>query len=822
MRFAYKLLFFTALLIMYSCKQNEKPTCDAGLFFPDVMHGITYKYDNDASFLFRIGFLDDNKKYIKYFSEHRFIKKDTAGQKYGLTAPDYSYVKYGFATGDGNTIWLVWTKMNGGAVGKIYADEPREIFIEATQSFPKTPRVYYGMNDETINGYIDSTATMGKMDWFYKVTNKNPIAVYQSNHADSLEIMMEKSVTNNSVQGISKYLSMAFKVSKEEPLYFTSGCEDVKIDERAISERLNDRLKAYQSSRFKIETPMGEIWEAVSNHHNLSKVYGTQSKLSGHVVNRGWCTVNDQRLFEWDSFFQGMMASIEDPEGGKETIKAILFHQQPNGIVPNVAYGNDTTRNSGDRSQPPVGAISVWKMHLYHPDNDFLAEVYPKLLKWHNWWFDPRPENGLPYRDGNQNGLLEWGSEVESWLQGAKYESGQDNSPMFDDIRLNEEAHTIELDMAGLSGLWAADALYLSYIARELGKETEADELKQQAIDMSKRMDSILWNEELGIYCNKYWGKYSRTPGINDYKKIPLEVYDQEKITVSYLDNQNNPVSRRVSAIKMDEKDVELFKAGKVPATYKATLKPMETGTYFFYTPEEMGVLFKVNDKQLIDNRKYWVTEFVSNPIYLEQGKSYEMELTYTGDIPFELLWTKEQGIEGSLFSERIGPTNFYPLIAGQVDNKKAGAAIEFLMDTTKFWGDYVIPTISRDDPAFPSQGYWRGRIWPPTNYLAYLGINNYASDSIVWQFAMKSAGMAQDEWLRQGHLHENYLASGPGTGTEHYCWGGLMQTILLEEIAGISPEGEIVSNPYATEEFVLKNYPVKGEIINEFIPNKK
>jgi hypothetical protein len=85
MKLSVELLAFIATLF-YSCNQNKEPTCDVGLFFPDVMHGITYKYENDASFLFRIGFFDENGNYIimiKYFNEHRYIEKDTAGQKYG-------------------------------------------------------------------------------------------------------------------------------------------------------------------------------------------------------------------------------------------------------------------------------------------------------------------------------------------------------------------------------------------------------------------------------------------------------------------------------------------------------------------------------------------------------------------------------------------------------------------------------------------------------------------------------------------------------------------------------------------------------------------
>ena len=48
------------------------------------------------------------------------------------------------------------------------------------------------------------------------------------------------------------------------------------------------------------------------------------------------------------------------------------------------------------------------------------------------------------------------------------------------------------------------------------------------------------------------------------------------------------------------------------------------------------------------------------------------------------------------------------------------------LMNPQEFWGEWVIPSIARDDPAFKDQNYWRGRIWGPMNYLVYLGLQNY------------------------------------------------------------------------------------------------
>ena len=816
---------FALYLLLFSCSSGDVQPIKIGNYYADVLHGITFKYDNNQAFLFRIGYVNKSGDYIETYQEHLETSNDYSGQKFGPSAPDYSYNKFGFTTDAGNVIWIEWSALEDGktATGKIYSDSEQAVYLEVMQAWHDSPEVFYSFAE---NGFLGKLRNNGnREDWIFQVLNKNSLGKFAV--TDSAETLPAKIIRNVSVKTEeNKHFESAaikYKISAGEPLYFISGQKNVAFSPGQIDERLTTKLAEYKDSRFAIETPFGEIWEAVSNHHNSTRVYGTQSKLTAHVISRGWCKGYNQQLYEWDSFFQGMLASIEDPEGGKETIRTILKQQTPAGIVPNVALGNDSAQNSNDRSQPPVGAICIWKMHQYHPDVEFLKEVYPKLLKWHNWWFDIRPENGLPYRDGNRNGLLEWGTETGTKLQFAKYESGQDNSPMFDDVRMNEKSYTIELDMAGLSGLWAADALYLSNIAEAIGETDDAESLKKQAADMNKRLNEILWNEEAGMYCNKYWDEYSRKPQLSAFCTIPVDAF-VGSIELSYEDKTGKTITkntgnvglslREMKEIGLSEREYKKYAREENPAHWKFTLTAQESGPRFFYTPEEMGVLIKFEDEVIMDNRLFWVTQFISDPVYMEKGKHYQMELYYTGDIPFELSWAGEQKHEGSLFSESFGPTLFYPLIAGAPSKNMGSRVISNLLDENLFWGDYVLPTIARNDPAFGTQGYWRGRIWPPTNYLAYLGINNYAPDEITWQYALKSANQAQNEWKKRGHLYENYYDDGPGAGDPHYCWGGLMQLILLEELAGIENETkEIITNPAVTGNYKIRNFPHSGSL---------
>jgi neutral trehalase len=158
-------------------------------------------------------------------------------------------------------------------------------------------------------------------------------------------------------------------------------------------------------------------------------------------------------------------------------------------------------------------------------------------------------------------------------------------------------------------------------------------------------------------------------------------------------------------------------------------------------------------------------------------------------------LWSEEHGIflnkdlhTGQL-STRLSPTNFYPMMARAASAAQAQTMVEkHLLNPQEFWGEWVIPSIARDDPAFKDQNYWRGRIWGPMNYLVYLGLENYDDAAVRKEFAAKSFQLFAKEWQEKGHVHENYNAIA-GTGDDvtssdrFYHWGALLGYVeYLEE----------------------------------------
>jgi len=133
---------------------------------------------------------------------------------------------------------------------------------------------------------------------------------------------------------------------------------------------------------------------------------------------------------------------------------------------------------------------------------------------------------------------------------------------------------------------------------------------------------------------------------------------------------------------------------------------------------------------------------------------------------------------------KRLSPVHFYPLLAGVPTQEQAQRMIDaHFFNPEEFWGEWILPSIARNDPAYPEQEYWRGRIWAPMNFLVYLGLRKYDLPEARKALVQKSEALLLKEWREHGHVHENYnceTGSGCDVGSSDafYHWGGLLGMI--------------------------------------------
>ena len=132
--------------------------------------------------------------------------------------------------------------------------------------------------------------------------------------------------------------------------------------------------------------------------------------------------------------------------------------------------------------------------------------------------------------------------------------------------------------------------------------------------------------------------------------------------------------------------------------------------------------------------------------------------------------------------------TNFYPLLAKTATPAQAERMIrEHLLNDEEFWGEWVIPVTPRNDTAFYDNDYWRGRIWGPTNFLVYLGLQEYDCANVRQELAAKSRTLLLKDWLARGYIYENWNSvtgqgDDVGNSDKFYHWGALLGYITLLE----------------------------------------
>ena len=426
--------------------------------------------------------------------------------------------------------------------------------------------------------------------------------------------------------------------STEETAFFTGYGRSLE----KVKEYVKKRREIYEEQQSKYGD-LASAHEAMRNLLGWNIIYDAFNNRAITPVSRVWSEAwGGYVLFDWDTYFTAAMFAADDKFHAYSNAIAITNSITPEGFVPNFAsaLGN---ASSFDRSQPPVGSTICKLIYSKYQDKWFLSEVYENLLSWNRWWDKAR----------NNNGYLSWGSDPAEKVkdgftkQAAMFESGLDNSPLFDEAVFNEEKHLLELASVDLMSYYIADCKALAFIAGELGKEEAKTELLERAEKYSVKLRE-LWDEQSGIY----------------------------------------------------------------------------------------------RDKNLLTNE----------------------------------------------FSKHLSPGNFYPMLAGVPTQEQAERMVnEHLMNPEEFFGEFMIPSISRNDPGFPDNEYWRGRIWAPMNFLVYLGLRNYDLPEARKLLAEKSLKLIMKEWNENHRVYENYNSvTGVGgdvkSSDNFYSWSGLLALIPLME----------------------------------------
>ena len=89
------------------------------------------------------------------------------------------------------------------------------------------------------------------------------------------------------------------------------------------------------------------------------------------------------------------------------------------------------------------------------------------------------------------------------------------------------------------------------------------------------------------------------------------------------------------------------------------------------------------------------------------------------------------------------------------------------------------VPTVDRGDPRWKPDAFWRGDVWPATNYQIATGLAAYGHHDLAADIADKTIANA----IRNGISEHYNSVSGKALGVPDYCMSCTLVTMMLDSI---------------------------------------
>ena len=345
---------------------------------------------------------------------------------------------------------------------------------------------------------------------------------------------------------------LSFPAGGKRAVYFAAGVGDGVENVRrrlyryknakTIDVLIEEERGRYEKKRVAVEGLYGGAAEAVTNNLHWMMLYqagGHRLYASAGRQDASGRSPEDSdpwRISAGDSLFNALELSLESSRYAADAVRAALETQYPDGNMP---QWRSRFGGTPDRSQPPVGSFCLLKLFGKTGDRELLEFAYPHLKKWHAFWLEPGP-GGKPRRDGNGDGLLEWGSdrklvsaEAAPAEIRAKRESGQDDLPNWDDVPVSPASGTFMLNAVDLNSLYALDAWCLSQIADILDDRAGHEAYLKEYESVRKLINDHLWNSREGFYFDRHWdGRFSRRKAASNFFPLLARIPDESRAQI--------------------------------------------------------------------------------------------------------------------------------------------------------------------------------------------------------------------------------------------------------------------------------------------------
>eukprot|EP00980_Cylindrotheca_fusiformis_P027141 scaffold19016_cov147-Cylindrotheca_fusiformis.AAC.5 len=244
-------------------------------------------------------------------------------------------------------------------------------------------------------------------------------------------------------------------------------------------------------------------------YYNLIYVPTERSLIA--PVSRGWGKAlcmpalrpeMEYVIFDWDNILVAyMMAKTNKKELAYSSLIQTVRSRTAKGFVPNFSAGGS---KSQDRSEPPLGAKVLEEIYGKYSETWLVELLWDDLAVQVDWFWSNRRLDGfivlgsdpVAYPNGHSTNTM----------QGARYESGLDNSPMYDGNFFRNGL--MQLYDVGMTSLVLQECLSLVNLSKVIGRN--ASELEYRSEVLRESLEK-LWDADDGVFSNQFPnGTYSK------------------------------------------------------------------------------------------------------------------------------------------------------------------------------------------------------------------------------------------------------------------------------------------------------------------------
>jgi glycogen debranching enzyme len=176
-------------------------------------------------------------------------------------------------------------------------------------------------------------------------------------------------------------------------------------------------------------------------------------------------------LWPWDCCFNALALGVTDLDAGLNQLMLPFALQQEDGQLPDKTGPDDAYLGC---TKPPIQGWALGKlMDMHRIPNSTLEMIYPKLVKWTDFWFTKRDHNG--------NGIPGFSGSNPGW------DSGWDNSTVSGGESDNEAPE--------LQAYLILQMKTLARVATQLGRKDEAARWSDRAAAHLKLFRQTYWLE---------------------------------------------------------------------------------------------------------------------------------------------------------------------------------------------------------------------------------------------------------------------------------------------------------------------------------------